>query len=195
MYSILSFELVHCSISGSNCCSFTSIEISQKAGKMVRYSHLFKNSTVCCDPHSQRLYSVVNEAEADVFQNSLAFFMIQRMLAIWSWVPLPFLYPACTSGSSWFMSCWSLAWRFWALPPWRMKWVQLYGSLNILWHCCSLGLEWKLTFCSRVTTAEFSKFASYWVQHFNSIILSCTKLLSLCQAFFPKILVNTVPIL
>ena len=25
-----------------------------------------------------------------------------------------------------------------------MKWVQLYGSLNILWHCPSLGLEWKL---------------------------------------------------
>ena len=24
---------------------------------------------------------------------------------------LPFLNPACTSGSSWFMYCWSLAWR------------------------------------------------------------------------------------
>ena len=29
-----------------------------------------------------------------------------------------------------------------------MRWVQLYGSLNILWHCLSLGLEWKLTFQS-----------------------------------------------
>ena len=28
------------------------------------------------------------------------------------------------------------------------------------WHCLSLGLEWKLTFSSPVTTAEFSKFAS-----------------------------------
>ena len=34
-----------------------------------------------------------------------------RMLAIWSLVPLPFLNPACTSGSSQFTSCWSLAWR------------------------------------------------------------------------------------
>ena len=33
------------------------------------------------------------------------------------------------------------------------------GSLNILWHCVSLGLEWKLTFSSPVATAEFSKFA------------------------------------
>ena len=45
------------------------------------------------------------------FWNSLAFSMIQRMLAIWSLVPLPFLKPVWTSGSSWFMYCWSLAWR------------------------------------------------------------------------------------
>ena len=33
------------------------------------------------------------------------------MLAIWSLVPLPFLKPAWTSGSSLFTYCWSLAWR------------------------------------------------------------------------------------
>ena len=32
-------------------------------------------------------------------------------------------------------------------------------SLSIPWHCLSLGLEWKLTFSSPVTTAEFSIFA------------------------------------
>ena len=45
------------------------------------------------------------------FWNSLAFSMIQQMLAIWSLVPLPFLKPAWTSGSSQFTYCWSLAWR------------------------------------------------------------------------------------
>ena len=35
----------------------------------------------------------------------------QWMLAIWSLLPLSFLKPAWTSGSSWFMYCWSLAWR------------------------------------------------------------------------------------
>ena len=40
-----------------------------------------------------------------------------------------------------------------------VRWVQLCSSLNILWHCLSLGLEWKLTFSSPVATAEFSKFA------------------------------------
>ena len=37
--------------------------------------------------------------------------MLQRLLAIWSLVPLPFLKPAWTSGSSRFTYCWSLAWR------------------------------------------------------------------------------------
>ena len=36
--------------------------------------------------------------------------------------------------------------------------MQLCGRLNILWHCLSLGLEWKLTFSSPVASAEFSKF-------------------------------------
>ena len=40
-----------------------------------------------------------------------------------------------------------------------MKWVQLCSSLNILWHCPSLGLGWKLNFTSSVPTTEFSIFA------------------------------------
>ena len=37
--------------------------------------------------------------------------MIQRMLAIWSLIPLPFQNPTWTSGSSQFTYCWSLVWR------------------------------------------------------------------------------------
>ena len=45
------------------------------------------------------------------FWNSIAFSMIQQMLAIWSLVPLPFLNPAWTTGSSWFTYCRTLVWR------------------------------------------------------------------------------------
>ena len=45
------------------------------------------------------------------FWNSLAFLIIQQMLAIWSLVPLPFLNQTWTSGSSQFTYYWSLAWR------------------------------------------------------------------------------------
>ena len=37
--------------------------------------------------------------------------------------------------------------------------MQLYGSLDILWHYPSLALEWKLTFANTVAIAELSKFA------------------------------------
>ena len=43
----------------------TQIQVSQEAGKFVWYSYLFKNSLICCDPHKG--FSVVNEAEVDVF--------------------------------------------------------------------------------------------------------------------------------
>ena len=36
---------------------------------------------------------------------------------------------------------------------------EMSGSLNIIWHCPSLGLEQKLTFSSPAATAEFSIFA------------------------------------
>ena len=45
--------------------------------------------------------------------------------------------------------------EFWALLYQLVRWVQLCGSLSILWHCLSLGLERKLTFSS----LGFSKFA------------------------------------
>ena len=44
-------------------------------------------------------------------KQSLAFSMIQQMLAIWSLVPLPFLNPDWTSGISQFTYCWGLSWR------------------------------------------------------------------------------------
>ena len=65
--------------------------------------------------HRVKGFSVVNETEVDFFWNSLAFSMIQWMLAIWSLVTLPFLNPACTSGSSWFTYHWNLASRIFSI--------------------------------------------------------------------------------
>ena len=81
--------------------------------------------------------------------------MIQRMLAIWSLVPLPFLNPAWTFGSSRFTYCWSLSEEFSTLLCYCVRWVQLCSSVSILWQCLSLGLQWKLTFSSPVATAVF----------------------------------------
>ena len=61
--------------------------------------------------HIVKGFGIVNKAEIDVFLELPCFFYDQRMLALWSLVPLPFLKPAWTSGSSQFTYCWSLAWR------------------------------------------------------------------------------------
>ena len=51
-----------------------------------------------------------------------------------------------------------------------MRWVQFCGSLSILWHCLSLGLEWKLTFSSLWPVLSFLNLLPYWVQHLYSIM-------------------------
>ena len=56
MYSFPNLEPVCCSMSGSNCCFLTCVQFSQQSGKVVWYSHLYKNFPAYCDPHSQRLW-------------------------------------------------------------------------------------------------------------------------------------------
>ena len=56
-----------------------------------------------------------------------------------------------------------------------MEYFPFYCQLT---DYSSLGLEWKLTFSSPVATAEFSKFAAYWVQRFHSIIFQDLKKLN-----------------
>ena len=43
MYSFSYLEPVCCSMSSSNCCFLTCIQVSQKAGQVVWYAHLFQN--------------------------------------------------------------------------------------------------------------------------------------------------------
>ena len=43
MYSFPYLELVCFSMSSSNCCFLTCVQLSQEAGQVVWYSHLFKN--------------------------------------------------------------------------------------------------------------------------------------------------------
>ena len=91
MYSSPDFEPVLCSISGSNCCLLTYIQVSQETGKVVWYYHLLKNFPQFVVIHTVKGFSIVDETEVDVFWNSLAFSEIQCMLAIGSLIPLPFL--------------------------------------------------------------------------------------------------------
>ena len=62
------------SMSSSNCCFLTCIQISQEAGQVVWYSHLFKNFPQFVVIHTVKGFGVVNKAEVDVFLELSCFF-------------------------------------------------------------------------------------------------------------------------
>ena len=107
-YSFPDLVPVCCFMSSSNCYFLTCMQISQEEGKMVWYSHLLKNFPQFLVIHTVKCFGIVNKAEVEFFWNSLTFSLIQWILAILL-VPLSFLNPVWTSGSSWFTYCWSLA--------------------------------------------------------------------------------------
>ena len=74
MYSFPNFEPVHYSTPHSNCCFLTCIQVSQEAGKVVWYSHLLKNFLQFVVIHTVKGFSIVNEAEVDVFLEFSCFF-------------------------------------------------------------------------------------------------------------------------
>ena len=60
-------EPVCCSMLSSNCCFLTCIQISQEAGQVVWYSHLFQNFPQFIVIHTVKGFGIVNKAEIDVF--------------------------------------------------------------------------------------------------------------------------------
>ena len=100
MYSFPNLEPVCCSMSSSNCCFLTCIQVLQEAGQVVWYSHLLKNLPQFVVIHTVKGFSVVNEAELHVFLGFSILLWSKQVLAIWHLVPLSFLNPAWTSGSS-----------------------------------------------------------------------------------------------
>ena len=71
MYPVPNLELVSCSMSSSNCCFLAYIQISQEAGQVVRYSHLFKNFPQFVVIHIVKGFGIV---KVDFFLELSAFF-------------------------------------------------------------------------------------------------------------------------
>src|SRR5574341_2596688 len=74
MYSFSYLEPVCCSMSSSNCCSLTCIQIAQEAGQVVWHSHLFQNFPQFIEIHTVKGFGIINKAEIDVFLELSSFF-------------------------------------------------------------------------------------------------------------------------
>ena len=74
MYPFPYLEPVCCSMSSSNCCFLTCIQVSQEAGQVIWYSHLFQNFPHFIVIHTVKGFGIVKKAERDVFLELACFF-------------------------------------------------------------------------------------------------------------------------
>ena len=61
-------------MSSSNSCFLTCLQISQEAGQVVWYSHLFQNFPQFVVIHTVKEFDIVNKAKVDVFLKLSCFF-------------------------------------------------------------------------------------------------------------------------
>ena len=107
--------------------------------------------------HTVKGFSIVNEAEVDVFLEFPCF--------LYDPVDVGNLISVSSAFSKSSLYIWKfsvhivLKHRILSITLIACEMSATYGSLNIVWHCPSLGLEWKLTFSGPVARAEFPKFA------------------------------------
>ena len=76
MYSFSYLEPVCCSMPSSNCCFLTCIQLSQEAGQVIWYSHLFQNFPQLIVIHTAKGFGIVNKAEIDGFLELSWFFIV-----------------------------------------------------------------------------------------------------------------------
>ena len=150
LYSFSNLEPVCCSMSGSNCCFLICIHVSQETGKVVCYFHLFKNFPHFVVIHTVKGFSIVNEAEIDVFLE-LSCFLNDRM-DVGNLIP----------GSSAFSKSSLNIWKF-------MVHILLKPNLDNL-ASSFFGIGMKTAFPALWPLLSFLNLLAYWVQHFHSII-------------------------
>src|SRR5574341_945116 len=102
MYSFFYLEPICCSMSSSNCCFLTCIQVSQEAGQVVWYSHLFQNFPHFIVIHKVKGFGIVNKAETDVFLELSCFFHLYIILQI---LRATYTFPAAKSLQSCMTLC------------------------------------------------------------------------------------------
>ena len=171
MYSFPNLEPVCYSMSGSNCCILTCIQISQEMSQVVWYSHHFRNFPQFVVIHTFKGFGVVNKAEVAVFLQLSCFFndpadvgnlisglsaFTKSSLNIWKFMVHVLLKPGVENFEHYFASMWDecncvVVWAFFGIAflwDWNENWL-----FPVLWPRLS-----------------FPNLLVYWTQHFHSII-------------------------
>ena len=153
------------------CYFLTCIQISQEAGQVVWYSHLFQNFPQLIVIHTVKGFGIVNKAEINGLLELSCFFndpadvanlisgfpaFSKTSLNIWKFTVHILLKPGLENFEHYFASVWdecncAVAWAFFIIAflwDWNENW-----PFPVLWPLPS-----------------FPNSLASWVQHFNSII-------------------------
>ena len=170
MYTFPDLEPVHCSMSGSNCCFLTCIQIFQEAGKVVWYSHLFKNIPEFVVIHTVKGIDII-KAEVDVYLELSWFFydpidlgnlisassaFSKSSLNVCKFTIHILLRPGLENFEHYFASVWDEC---------NCVVVWAFFGIAFLWDWnenCHFQVLWPLL--------SFPNLLAYWVQHFHTII-------------------------
>ena len=176
MYSFPDLEPVCCSMSSSNCCFLTCMQVSQEAGQVVWYSHLFQNFPQFIVIHTVKGFGIENRAEIDVFLECVCLFddpadvgnltssssaFSKTSLNIWKFTVYVLLKLGLENFEHYFASVWhecncAVVWAFFGIAllwDWNENWL-----FPVLWLLLS-----------------FPNLLAYWVQHFHNIFFQDLK--------------------
>ena len=141
-------------MSSSNCCFLTCIQISQEAGQVVWYSHLFQNFPQFIVIHTVKGFGIINKTEIDVFLELSCFFddpanvgnlisgssaFSKTSLNIWKFTVHVLLKPGLENFEHYFASVWNecncaVVWEkgmanHFSIPALRIPWTVWRSSL------------------------------------------------------------------
>ena len=121
MYSFSYLEPVCCSMSSSNCCFLTCIQVSQEAGQVVWYAHILQNFPQFTVIHTVEGFGTVYKEEINVFLELSCFFydpadvgnlisgssaFSKTSLNIWKFMVHVLLKPGLENFEHYFTSMW-----------------------------------------------------------------------------------------
>ena len=172
MYFFPSLEPVCCSMSISNCCFLTCIQISQEAGQVAWYSHLFHNLFVVI--HTNVLVYSVKQKEM-LFWNScfidvptdvdnlisVSSVFSKTSLNIWKFTVHVLLKAGLENFEYYFVSVWD---------EYNFAAVTAVFGIAFLW-----GWNENWPFPVLWPLLSFPNLQAYWVQHFHSKIFQDLK--------------------
>ena len=155
MYVFSNFEPGSCSMSCSNCRFWTCIWISQETGKVVCCPHLLKNFPQCVAIYIVKVFSIISEAEVDVFLEFSWFFydlveagnlisgssaFSKSSLSIWKFLVHVLLKPGLRDLEHYLASVWKehscvVVWTFFGIA-FLWDWNK-YWPFPVLWPLLS----------------------------------------------------------